>query len=205
VITKYKDLEILPLFPSLLIIKKNLLTEEENTKLVELCYNLKKEYPSRKDGWMSKEKSPNNTYDQHNIAEDQRFIFFTSKVNDSLSNSLEFMEDGSKIHCLTAWANIYQEGNFQESHSHSLPSIYSCVFFPKVPQNSGAIVFESPFYFPNFDAHIIKRNIYNSEIFYHEPIENSLIIFRSNLRHFVLPGKNIDDRISIALNYTVYL
>jgi uncharacterized protein (TIGR02466 family) len=204
-IEKYKNLEIKPLFPSLLTINNNMLTKEENENLISLCYQAKKEYPDRKDGWMSKDNGPENTYDQHNLVEDSRFDFFTKRVDDNLADLLEFMEDNSKIHCTTAWINIYKQGNFQESHSHSLPSIYSCVFFPKVPPNSGAIVFESPFYFPNFDAHLKKRNIYNSEIFYHEPRENSLIIFRSSLRHFVLPGQNDDDRISIAFNYTVYL
>lgn len=33
------------------------------------------------------------------------------------------------------------------------------------------------------------------------PEDNSLLIFKSNLRHYVLHGTNKEDRISIALNF----
>jgi uncharacterized protein (TIGR02466 family) len=98
------------------------------------------------------------------------------------------------------WANIYQKGDFQETHIH--PGFdFSAVYFVSAPTGSGKLVFENPLL--GFDMRPIKtknETELNSTAAVYAPVEGQLIIFRSNLRHGVYPHNSDQPRISIAFN-----
>jgi uncharacterized protein (TIGR02466 family) len=98
------------------------------------------------------------------------------------------------------WANIYQKGDFQETHIH--PGFdFSAVYFVSAPTGSGKLVFENPLL--GFDMRPIKtknETELNSTAAVYAPVEGQLIIFRSHLRHGVYPHNSDQPRISIAFN-----
>jgi uncharacterized protein (TIGR02466 family) len=98
------------------------------------------------------------------------------------------------------WANIYQKGDFQETHIH--PGFdFSALYFVSAPTGSGKLVFENPLL--GFDMRPIKtknETELNSTAAVYAPVEGQLIIFRSNLRHGVYPHNSDQPRISIAFN-----
>lgn len=99
-----------------------------------------------------------------------------------------------------SWLNLYDKGDFQESHYH-LGFDFSAVYYVSTPPGSGKIVFENPNLCLN--QRPIRTSVetdLNSTAAIYEPSEGTLIIFRSNLRHGVLPHQGNDPRISIAVN-----
>jgi uncharacterized protein (TIGR02466 family) len=98
------------------------------------------------------------------------------------------------------WANIYQKGDFQETHIH-LGFDFSAVYFVSAPTGSGKLVFENPLL--AFDMRPIKTNNeteLNTTAAVYAPVEGQLVVFRSNLRHGVYPHNSDQPRISIAFN-----
>lgn len=99
-----------------------------------------------------------------------------------------------------AWLNAYHNGDFQEPHFH--PGYdFSAVYYVQIPENSSSLVFENPTL--GYEMRPIKTSIeteLNQTSVYYKPIEGQLLIFRSNLRHGVLPHQNEKPRISLAFN-----
>lgn len=99
-----------------------------------------------------------------------------------------------------SWLNIYDKGDFQEPHYH-LGFDFSAVYYVSVPADSSKLIFENPNLCLN--QRPIKTSVeteLNSTAAVYEPTEGTLIIFRSNLRHGVLPHQGDNPRISIAVN-----
>lgn len=99
-----------------------------------------------------------------------------------------------------SWINIYDKEDFQETHYH-LGFDFSAVYYVSIPQNSGNLIFENPLL--QFNMRPIRSKTeceLNSTSVIYKPIEGQLLIFRSNLRHGVLPHKSDIPRISIAVN-----
>lgn len=99
------------------------------------------------------------------------------------------------------WFNINGYKDFNVSHKHSF-SILSCVFYAKVPENSGKLVlvndYEIPCYLePRF---VNAGNKFNATEKKFNPKDNSLFIFPSWINHFVEPNMSKEDRISFAFN-----
>lgn len=113
----------------------------------------------------------------------------------------------SKLQFLNMWININRKGDYNIEHDHPESDI-SAVLWVKAPQNSGHLVFSSP----NGFAQNSIMNILDSEIkdktnckhvHYFFPEEGRMIIFPSNIRHYVEMNHSDDDRISIAFNMKV--
>jgi uncharacterized protein (TIGR02466 family) len=98
-----------------------------------------------------------------------------------------------------AWANVYGKGDFQESHYH--PGWhFSAVYFLTAPEGSGSLKFESPLMPDMMPLDIMTHNEISNQSTSYKPIEGSLVIFRSSLRHGVYPNQSDQPRISLAMN-----
>lgn len=99
------------------------------------------------------------------------------------------------------WVNINGYKDHNRSHVHP-KSIISGVFYIKVPENSGNLMFEnanSPSRYLNPED-VEIYNEANSTSWQIIPKENTLILFPSWTIHEVLPNLNKKERISIAFN-----
>ena len=103
------------------------------------------------------------------------------------------------------WINVNSKNDFNVPHVHP-NSLVSAVYYVKVPNNSGKLVFDNPISQHNFiissDA-IQNFNTLNSSIWSIQPNEGELVMFPSWLKHWVEPNRSEDERISLAFNIQI--
>jgi uncharacterized protein (TIGR02466 family) len=185
-------------FPVSIYTEKNILTGEEHQQLVNHVDTIKKDIPSGGKDWFGSIYTSFETYD---IRQDAEF--------DNLLHNIKIhVQDYAKMHnsihdyqCQQAWFNESVENQFQEFHTHA-SNVISAVYYLRAPEGAGDIVFKDPKQ-PDMNPlkNVTELNDLNFASVSFEPIENSLIIFRSYLPHMVKPGKNKVGRISVACNY----
>lgn len=108
---------------------------------------------------------------------------------EKLSNNQETLE------LLGHWAHVHEYNESCNTHCHMCaqdiiqgPHL-SAVYYVKVPQNSGKLVFD-------FEVSKYEKNRYTVN-----PEVGKYILFPSHLDHFVTKNKNKDKRVSISFNY----
>lgn len=109
-----------------------------------------------------------------------------------------------KYQITNIWININKPQGYNVAHTHP-DSDLSGVFWINTPQNSGDLRFESPNHFTQYKTiQNFNDEIKNSLNYYHDfwlqPTEGKLIIFPSDIKHFVETNQSDEDRISISFN-----
>ena len=136
--------------------------------------------------------------------------FEVKDENDKLHNFLfncinGFPHINYKVNFLIyAWININKPGNYNVKHLHPTTDL-SGVLWIKAPQNSGDIVFESPYEFQAYqeiDSYVDEfRNSFNIDhSYYFTPTDGRMLIFPSHLMHEVEENLSNEDRISVSFN-----
>ena len=97
------------------------------------------------------------------------------------------------------WVNIYGSQHSQEIHLHK-NSLISGIYYVKAPPGSGATLFYSPQADEMISAPIKEGNNLNATVTGFPPIEGRMLLFRSSVRHSVLPGTMEGERITLAFN-----
>lgn len=102
------------------------------------------------------------------------------------------------------WINVNGPGGYNVLHTHPNSDL-SGVFWINCPKNCGNLVFESPNHFTQYKTiescdEQIKQSLNYYNNFWLEPTEGKLIIFPSDLKHFVKENLSNEDRISISFN-----
>ena len=185
-------------FPTAIYVQKNLFPRSMNNLWANKVISLKENVPTGGKDWEGKTYTTHTTFD---LKEDDIFKELIAQVTDHVHEFTKAHGSEVKYSCQHAWANVSLERNFQEYHTHD-GSVFSAVYYPKVPEGSGNIVFEDP-RLPDMlpIAKISERNALSFEKIGYEPEEGMLLIFRSYLRHAVKEGTNTEPRISFALNF----
>lgn len=150
-------------------------------------------------GWPYWQKMHRSLIDPFQLV-DSELLDFKYWIEQETNNFSKSFNSESIYRIDQSWINVYEKGDFQETHYH-LGFDFSAVYFVSSPENSGRLIFESPLLPINMRP--IKTQIeteLNSTSVSYEPLEGYLLIFRSNLRHGVLPHYNKEPRISIAVN-----
>ncbi len=107
------------------------------------------------------------------------------------------------LHCKDFWFNIAEPGAYQEYHQHTR-SHFSVSYYIDTPQDCGKIRFRSiealtDMYTLPVEA--ANENLASWKTCAYEPMENLLLIFRSNLPHMVEKNMSDSRRISISANF----
>ena len=100
------------------------------------------------------------------------------------------------------WFNINPKGGSNRPHTHP-GSVFSGVFYLKVPENSGKINFVNPNRLTeyHFDSDRVENfNSHTCSCRWYDPQEAKIIIFPACLEHYVGGNMSSEDRISIAFN-----
>ena len=100
------------------------------------------------------------------------------------------------------WVNIYGNHHSQEIHLHK-NSLISGIYYVKAPPGSGATLFYSPQADEMISAPIKQGNNLNATVTGFPPVEGRMLLFRSSVRHSVLPGTMEGERITLAFNATL--
>jgi len=107
------------------------------------------------------------------------------------------------LHCKDFWFNIAEPGAYQEYHQHTR-SHFSVSYYLDVPENCGKIRFRSVEAMTDMYTLPVEsknENLASWKTCAYEPVENLLLIFRSNLPHMVEKNLSEHKRISISANF----
>tara|TARA_R100001143_G_scaffold36457_1_gene33859 strand:- start:1137 stop:1697 length:561 start_codon:yes stop_codon:yes gene_type:complete len=106
-----------------------------------------------------------------------------------------------ELELLNIWLNINRHKDSNAAHVHPFSKV-SGVFYIKVPENSGNLVFINPQPIECYldDADLTESNRFNSSIFEIQGEENTLYLFPSWFRHRVNMNLSKEERISISFN-----
>ena len=108
------------------------------------------------------------------------------------------------ININSMWININQPGNSNTKHIHA-GSDLSGVFWIKQPENGGRIALESPHLFSQYKQlssynQKTKQSLSAFERIDLNPVEGVIIIFPSDLYHWVTINTSNEERISVSFN-----
>lgn len=128
-------------------------------------------------------------------------------------NVEEYMESltpmcAYSIRSTEAWMNVYYEHGYQEIHDHAFPNrSFSCSYvleFPQETEPGGQLVFENTA-FPIIQSTGINRVFasFNYEKFIPELTPGTLVIFPAWVKHYVLPNRSKQRRVTLTANFCV--
>mgnify|MGYP003340216308 FL=1 len=171
---------------------------DKKDELMNWAYKLKYAhnsvcYSNRLDSWQSPPLEPDNMFNTY-------------------SGDLQRLVDEYKITgdmtIKYIWVNVNSTSGYNTLHHHGVITPLSGVFYIKVPENSGDIVFHRP---THLCGSTFYRNI--SDEFHGEnktmpeyritPKEGMIVLFPSYLWHLVEPNTSGGDRISISFNISM--
>ena len=185
-------------FPTAIYNEENLISLEDNAKLLKHCTMVNHSNPSGGLDWHGGTYTTHGSYELSKDAEAKQIIDI---ITDRVHKVAEAHGCIGKYNNFSTWMNSSATGNWQEFHSHP-NSIFSAVYYVSAPIGSGNIIFEDPREPDMFPLKNIKdRNTLSHTRIPYSAQTRRLIIFRSYLRHMVEPGSNTEKRISIALNF----
>ena len=103
-----------------------------------------------------------------------------------------------KSHITLSWTNYNKKGDWVNEHNHS-NSIISGVFYVKTQESDGLMIRNDP---PYKQLSWVNREDtpWNSEIAMFQAVEGELLLFRSDLKHNVMPVQHDGVRVSLAFN-----
>jgi uncharacterized protein (TIGR02466 family) len=177
----------------------------DTKKIQDYCLNMERNEESRvksnRGGWQS---------DDLKKTEEEYLMFLNQVISkgDMIKHHLRFSFDLELSNC---WININRKKDYNREHTHP-GSLFSGVFYVKVPDKSGVIAFVNPvqhlqnmhyeYWHLKYGEHIPKNKIFSNQWAY-EPKEKAIIIFPSWLEHLVEPNQSDEERISISFNFGV--
>jgi uncharacterized protein (TIGR02466 family) len=188
---------IIQFFPSSFYLSENLL---ENKKIIYLQNKAKeiyKKFDKGGDNWFCKTYNTLGTYD---LQSDNDFKIILDKIEDKVFEFTKAHNSDYRYKIKESWLNIYNKEDYQEYHYHA-DCTFSAVFFLKSNENCAKIFFENPVE-PDMKPikNIKEQNQLTFKTCHFFPKENSLLIFRSYMRHMVEKQNTNFERTTVAVN-----
>ena len=114
------------------------------------------------------------------------------------------IKHSTNLNSVEYWYNVNTPNSYNMPHTHP-NCLMSGVFYIKVPENSGNIVFTRPeiesLELSHFNNGTNITNPYTNTSYSIKPQKGKLILFPSYLSHYVEQNKSNEDRISISFNF----
>ena len=95
--------------------------------------------------------------------------------------------------------NVYNSKHSQEIHLHR-NSMISGIYYVQAPPGSGPTLFYSPMSDVMLEPRARDSNALNAKVSGFAPVAGRILLFRSSLRHSVMPGQFEGERVTIAFN-----
>jgi uncharacterized protein (TIGR02466 family) len=187
------------LFPTALWKTNVPLTEKEKSDLINYHNEIR-------ETTQGKNYSNNSWQSQDKFSEHESFIPLKKLLQDNITPIQEEIFKRYSIELANMWFNSQELGMWNKLHSHGVFGL-SGVYYLKVPEGSGKIVFERNLLEKNVIDNVwglcdssFEPSVTTVEV---QPKEGDLIIFPSWIGHWVDRSKSIDTRISVAFNLTL--
>jgi uncharacterized protein (TIGR02466 family) len=196
--------ETITIFPTTIQISEIANSETLNKKIIKSAYEVKKNTANTKpEAWAC------NLYTTimsgQSLTDTEPFSELKKIIVDEVTKyarELRFDIDRHPLRLNECWLNIYGKGHSQDVHCHPC-NVFSGIYYPKAPEGCGHLVFHSHLGEMMLEPPVIENTNLNIPQFRVVPQPGRMVIFRSWLRHSVLPTDVQDDRISIAFNMTM--
>jgi len=147
-------------------------------------------------GWQSK-----NIYNEYPIINMLR-----TEISTHLKKYLKHLKFNASIELDNFWINFHEYKDYTEPHIHPF-SIISGVYFVKIPENCGNLIFYHPaedIMCASIREEYVDNSMSNSPVCVMKPEENQFVLFPSFYKHSVGINKNKQEkRISIAFNANI--
>ena len=173
------------------------LNHVDSEKIVKEAYDLREKSEglkkSNRGGWHSEGIS---TMDMDPFPETK---VLTSELKNIATKIHRLWKISQSAELVNMWFNINKKDGYNISHFHPHCTM-SAVFYAKVPENSGNIVFQRSDIQGHY-FHSYEETPYTYDTFSFYPQEGMFLIFPSYLSHSVEPNESDEDRISLAFNF----
>ncbi len=193
--------EMLMIFPVTVQVTEVKEAESLNKKLCRGVYDLMKTQPNTKpaswacnvyttilSGQILTDVEPFTSLKSLIMAETEKF-----------ARQLKFDVDKHPVRISECWLNVYGKGHSQDIHIHS-NNVFSGIYYPKAPEGCGDLILHSPLADQMLEPPITEVIGANTPSFRIKPVAGRMVLFRSWLRHSVMPSDIEEDRISFAFN-----
>jgi uncharacterized protein (TIGR02466 family) len=184
-------------FPTSIYVEENIVSDEENDSFITEIEKLKSKITVGGRNWNT---DVYNTCDTYDLRKNKILKNLCKKIEEHTNIFANSFNSQHNYKITDCWFNYYNKNDFQETHHHA-NSIFSAVYFFSNPTNSGKLSFENPIEPDMLPLkNITEINNLNCLGCDYTPAPKTLIIFRSNIRHMVSRGNNIEPRITAAFN-----
>lgn len=96
------------------------------------------------------------------------------------------------------WINVFGTGHAQDVHRHP-NSIISGIYYIQVPEDAGDLMLHTPAD-DELTPPVEGSNELNTGTQRWKPVAGQMLLFRSWMRHSVMPNRSAEERISVAFN-----
>lgn len=189
------------LFATFIYNHENLLPDEEYSKVINACNDLKN-VALEKSKWAC-DVSTSYFKPEFNLKNNDKFNFLIENIKQhvfAFCNSLQSFPQGIKT--TEAWFNVSNKGQYQEQHIHPGKHI-SAIYYVEAPEGSARTIFKHPYYkmieLPNIaNAQYVQPNaVYPSK-------PNMLVLFESHIPHLTEQHMVDGERTTIAVNFNLF-
>jgi len=189
--------QITTFFPQSFFTSQNLLEKDYLVKLQNISLDIKNKNKCGGKNWLLK---PYNTLDTYELTKDENFKLLLNKIEEKVFLFVKAHKSDHFYKIKEAWLNIYNKNDQQEYHYHA-DCTFSAVFFLKSTKDCAKIFFENPVE-PDMKPikNIKEQNQLTFKTCHFFPKENSLLIFRSYMRHMVEKQNTNFERTTVAVN-----
>ncbi|MDH3673198.1 MAG: TIGR02466 family protein [Gammaproteobacteria bacterium] len=191
-------------FPTVIQVSQVENAEELNKRLLQAIYEIKATTPNSKPrGWCCEVYTTMCT--PFGLLEREEFKEIRDVIEQKTlhyANALKYNVKKHKPKINECWVNVYSMTHSQEVHRHP-NSVFSGIYYVKAPKGSAPTLFHSEVSDIMLEPPITENNLLNTHVTPLDAIEGRMIIFRSWLRHSVLPSTVTEDRVTIAFNATM--
>ncbi len=191
-------------FPTVIQVSQVENAEELNNRLLKAIYEIKATIPNSKPrGWCCEVYTTMCT--PFGLLEREEFKEIRDVIERktlNYANALKYDVKKHKPKINECWVNVYSTTHSQEVHRHP-NSVFSGIYYVKAPKGSAPTLFHSEVSDIMLEPPITENTLLNTHVTSLDAIEGRMIIFRSWLRHSVLPSTVTEDRVTIAFNATM--
>ena len=174
----------------------DVISEEENQKLIDECYRLSKVTQNGAACW---DCEIYTSFTSESLSENLVFDVLTNATQEHIDKFREEVGFQAPLSSAYSWFNIASPGDYQEQHTHQ-GYWFSSIYYMKVPEGAGVTRFKSPY--ENQMGEVFGMDSPYNKMHTVEPVERSLVIFGSHLPHWVPRGRTMEDRITVAGNWS---
>ena len=175
-----------------------------NERLLKVIYDVKATTPNTKpDSWSCDVYTTIGT--PLTLLEHPEFTEFLDIALDRVvrfARAFKFDVDRYKPRINECWVNVYNNNHSQDVHLHP-NSVFSGIYYAKAPEGSSPTLFYSPMADVMLVPPSTARSPLTDIVAGMAAVEGRMLLFRSCVRHSVLPNRIDEDRITIAFNATM--